>query len=293
MENHQLNGWIIINELHTTSPKFVDTCNAFFDACKKRNVRLSLKTNSQFATLLYEDFSKPDFVLFWDKDIRLAKELETRGIRVFNSAQAIEDCNDKYVTFLKLFNSGIKMPKTLIAPMVYYPQDWQHSTFVKQAEDTLGYPLIAKECYGSFGKQVFLCENREQLCKVINGFAKRPFLLQEFISFSRGRDLRLQVVGNKVVATMMRYNEDDFRANVTNGGKMKNFCPTPQQVQIALLACKLLSLDFGGVDILFGENDEPILCEVNSNAHFINLSNCTGINVADEIILYLLGEICR
>ena len=56
---------------------------------------------------------------------------------------------------------------------------------------------------------------------------------------------------------------------------------------MAIKACKYLGLDFAGVDILFGENNEPILCEINSNAHFINIYNCTGINVADEIMKYI------
>lgn len=289
--NSQKNGWIIINNLHTTSPKFVETCDAFFDACKNNGVTLTRKTNFDFVDVLNKNFSKPDFVLFWDKDIRLAKQLEKLNIRVFNKADAIEQCNDKSITYLKLLNHGIAMPKTIVAPMVYYPQEWQNTSFIKDAEEALCYPIVAKECYGSFGKQVFLCSNRKELLEVINSFAKRPFLLQEFIAFSAGKDLRLQVVGNQVIATMMRYNDNDFRANVTNGGKMKAFVPTKEQTEMALKACSILDLDFGGVDILFGKDDKPILCEVNSNAHFINLYNCTGVNVADAIIKYVLREI--
>ncbi|MBR5250784.1 MAG: RimK family alpha-L-glutamate ligase [Clostridia bacterium] len=286
-------GWIIINNLHTTSPKFVDTVNAFNRACEQNGVLLEVKTNFDFVNVLDGNFIRPDFVLFWDKDIRLAKELEALGIRVFNNATAIDECNDKYVTYLKLLNSDIPMPKTIIAPMVYYPQEWQNTNFIIDVEKSLKYPIVAKECFGSFGKQVFLCNNRQELIEVINNFAKRPFLLQEFIQTSVGKDLRLQVVGNKVVATMMRYNENDFRANVTNGGKMLNYQPNTAQIDMALKACKLLSLDFGGVDILFGKDDTPVLCEINSNAHFINLSNCTGVDVADCIVKYVLEEISK
>jgi len=289
----QKNAWIVINNLHTTSPKFIDTCNAFNAACIKHDIQLQIKTNFDFANIQNGVYEKPDFVLFWDKDIRLAKTLETMNIRVFNSATSIEDCNDKYITYLKLLNSKIKMPKTIIAPMVYYPQKWEDTDFLQEAEKNLSYPMIVKECYGSFGKQVFLCNNRQELTSIINNFEKRPFLLQEFISTSIGKDLRLQVVGNKVVSTMMRYNDNDFRANITNGGKMLPYTPTQQQIDIAIKACFILGLDFGGVDILFGENNEPILCEVNSNAHFINLSLCTGVNVANSIIEYILGELSK
>jgi glutathione synthase/RimK-type ligase-like ATP-grasp enzyme len=56
---------------------------------------------------------------------------------------------------------------------------------------------------------------------------------------------------------------------------------------LAIRACKALGLDFGGVDLLFGENDTPLLCEVNSNAHIKNILTCTGINVAEHILAYI------
>jgi glutathione synthase/RimK-type ligase-like ATP-grasp enzyme len=60
-----------------------------------------------------------------------------------------------------------------------------------------------------------------------------------------------------------------------------------QQAQLAIDACRALGLDFGGVDILFGPNEMPILCEVNSNAHFKNLYDCTGVNAAEDIMEYI------
>lgn len=41
------------------------------------------------------------------------------------------------------------------------------------------------------------------------------------------------------------------------------------------------------MDILFGKEEEPILCEVNSNAHFKNIYDCTGVNVAEHIMKYI------
>lgn len=57
---------------------------------------------------------------------------------------------------------------------------------------------------------------------------------------------------------MKRLNEDDFRANITNGGKMEQYNPTQKQQDMALNVCRALGLDFAGVDLMFGENDEPI-----------------------------------
>ena len=74
---------------------------------------------------------------------------------------------------------------------------------------------------------------------------------------------------------------------------MRPYHPTDSQIALAQEVCHALRLDFAGVDILFGEQDEPILCEVNSNAHFKNIYDCTGVNVADAIMSYINEELDR
>lgn len=160
--------------------------------------------------------------------------------------------------------------------------------FLDKVIKTLGFPLILKESFGSFGQQVYIIHNKSELEEKVMSLSGKSMLFQEYIKSSKGRDIRLQVVGNRVVAGMYRYNDQgDFRANLTNGGKMKAYIPTKEESELAVLACQKLEINFAGVDILFGKNNEPILCEVNSNAHFTNLSNITGINVSDSIMEYI------
>ena len=112
-------------------------------------------------------------------------------------------------------------------------------------------------------------------------------LFQRFLSESAGRDIRLQVVGDQVIASMYRYSTDgDFRANITNGGSMKRYEPSPEEISLALRSTRALGLDFAGVDLLFGA-DGPVVCEVNSNAPFKNIYDCTGVNAADAIIAHI------
>ena len=86
---------------------------------------------------------------------------------------------------------------------------------------------------------------------------------------------------------MYRYNDNDFRSNITNGGSMKKYDANPAQAEIAVKACEAIGLDFAGVDVLFGE-DGPIICEVNSNPHFKTTLECTGINMAEHIMAHIL-----
>jgi RimK family alpha-L-glutamate ligase len=296
-----MKGWLITNGfLH--SSKFTELNLWLIEAAKKQGIDLLMKTNSEILTKLETNFNrtevinnsnKPDFVLFWDKDIKLAKYLEMMGYSVFNSSSAIATCDDKALTHLCLQSAGVKMPKTIIAPMTYGNIGYTSLEFLNQVESTLKYPIIVKECFGSFGQQVYLAHDRIELEKTVLSIGANPMLFQEYIKSSTGKDLRLQVVGNQVVATMYRYSVNgDFRANVSNGGKMKPYEPTKEQMDLAIQCVKLIGLDFAGVDILFGENGEPIVCEVNSNAHFKNIYDCTGVNVADHIMEYIIKRIC-
>lgn len=236
-----------------------------------------------------------DFILFWDKDILLAKYLENLGYKVFNSSRAIEYCDDKALMHVMLVNKGIDCPRTFIPPFTFNEYiDVDNDDFKEYLEEiiqVLKYPFIIKARKGSFGEQVHLIKDKEQLYEVLQKYKANDIIFQEYIKTSHGRDMRLQVVGDNVVAAMYRFSDSDFRANITNGGKMKSITPSKEAVELAIKAAKALELDFAGVDILYGENNKPILCEVNSNAHFINLYEATKINVADYIIKHIKESI--
>lgn len=288
-------GWLVVNG-YLDSEKFEEIYSWLVAAAKERGCELRKLPNDQLDSVLQAGSGitkwreKPDFVLFWDKDVRLAKMLEAEGFTLFNKADAIETCDDKALTFIKLKNTEIKMPKTFCAPMTF-DKEYKDYTFVLQIEGSIGYPFVIKENKGSFGEQVYLVKNYYEAVDKIKEIGHCDFIMQEFIENSKGRDVRIHVVGDKVVTAMERINTDDFRANITNGGKMRKYEPTKEQAEMALKVCQKLQLDFAGVDIMFGKNDEPVLCEVNSNAHFKNIFDCTGVNVADCIMEYIIKSI--
>lgn len=296
-----MKGWLVTNAfLHTH--KFTEIHLWLTEAAKKLGVDLIVKTNAEILIQLDQDFAgmkskksaeKPDFILFWDKDTRLAQYLEMKGLPVFNSSKGIALCDDKSQTHLYLQGAGIHMPKTMIAPMTFSNIGYNNLDFLDQVEKEISWPIVIKECFGSFGQQVYLAYNRQELKETVMNIGAKPMLFQEFIHSSKGKDLRLQVVGSQVVAAMYRYSDNgDFRANITGGGKMKPYEPTQKQIDLAVESCKILGLDFAGVDILFGKDKEPVVCEVNSNAHFKNIYDCTGVNVADTILAYIIKRIC-
>ncbi len=277
-----IKGWLVVNGF-LNSNKFNEIYDWLKTAFEKKGHTIEVYTNIELA-FLYEINHKPDFVIFWDKDIPLAKRLEKMGLKLFNSSKAIESCDNKALTYIELENK-VPMPETIIAPMTYRNIGYNAADFVYDTVQSLGLPLVIKECYGSFGQQVYLAESEYEALNIVRN-TREPLIFQEFIAESRGKDIRINMVGGKAVTAMMRYNESDFRANITNGGSMVPYTPDGNETALAEKVCKILELDFGGVDILFSERG-PLVCEVNSNAHFKNIYDCTGVNVADCIGEYI------
>ena len=286
-------GLMVVNAFLRTT-KFDDLYHILLDAAQQCGMALDVATNAELSRAAFTgglDSSLYDFVLFWDKDVQLATQLENLGMRVFNSAQSILWCDDKAQTFLRLTPHGIPMPRTILAPKTFTNIGYTDLSFLDDVVQSLGFPIVLKECFGSFGQQVYLLNDMDSLRRKVQELAGAPLLFQELIAESYGHDTRINVVGGKVVASMLRRSTDgDFRSNLTLGGEMENYTPTPGEAALAIRATELLGLDFAGVDILFGK-DGPILCEVNSNAHFKTTLQCTGVNMAEEILRHIAGKL--
>ena len=312
-------GWLIVNEYLDTE-KFLEIRKLFLSGAEKKNVKLTVYTNADFAVDLsgavvksrafYE--GEPEFIIFYDKDITLAAALEKMGYRLYNSADAIDVCDSKVKTAEKIaeYNLNCKddeakilMPKTYKVPFTYENigikdsysfdfLDYVEKDLCEAGEGTLSdaYPMVIKESNSSFGMGVHLATSREEAVKLICEYGNKECIIQEYISYSSGRDYRLQMVSDKCVCAMMRSNENDFRANITNGGKMSEYKPTDEDLSLARNVMKCLKLDFAGIDIMHDKSGRAVFLEANSNAHFKNIYDLTGINAAEKMIEYIVGK---
>ena len=282
-----MKAWIIVNGF-LSSEKFREIYGYLERAAKKRGIELDIKTSDSLTGIVGEDTydERPDFILFCDKDVHLAKRLERDGLRLYNSASAIEICDNKALTAIALAGK-VNTPKTIIAPKTFEGVGYNKLNFVENATRVLGLPMIIKEAYGSFGAQVYLAKTLEEAKSTVTSIGHKDFIMQEFIKESSGRDVRVNVVGGRVVSAMERYNENDFRSNITNGGSMRKIEIGEDVKAAAIKACEAVGLDFAGVDVLFGKNG-PIVCEINSNPHFKSSLECTGVDMSEAILNYIV-----
>ncbi|WP_251211838.1 ATP-grasp domain-containing protein [Adlercreutzia murintestinalis] len=276
--------WLVVNGfLH--SPKFDDLYELLLAAAARcdMNLRMVRTTDLPYNRERLAAL-RPDRVLFWDKDMVLARMLESVGARLFNQASAVEWCDDKALTALALDAAGVPTPRTFVSPLAFAAPEEAHLGFASRAAAQLGYPLVVKEVHGSFGQQVMLVRSERQLLDAVARLGSTRFIMQEFIAESAGSDLRVAVVDGVVVGALLRESQNgDFRSNITAGGRGRSAEPTSDEAACALAACAALGLSFGGVDILRSARG-PLVCEVNSNPHFRSMLDACGVNMAESIV---------
>lgn len=287
---------IIVLNAYIAYPGLLHLAERLQEEAKNKGIRLTIKTNAEIFAFVQNDGTlfgenlETDFLIYLDKDPYIAYMLEKRGYRLFNHADSIRLCDDKMLTYLSLLEAGIKMPKTVSAPLCYSNKD--NLSFIQNLEKELPFPFVGKTNFGSQGKGVSLIQNHEELIAHEKSIAYSPRLYQELIHGEKGSDYRLIVIGGKLFAAMKRTNNHgDFRSNIALGGTAESTTPPPSFQQMAEKAATILNLDYCGVDILKNENDEPVLCEVNSNAFIDGIEKATKKNVAKAYINHIIKTI--
>lgn len=290
-------GLILINA-YPNGEKFLRQSGRIAEELEKKGVKTDVMRNGEIYALLSGGEAaigglkeKYSFIVYLDKDKYLGKILESAGFTLFNSAEAVEVCDDKITTYIALSKSGLPLIDTIPAPLCYTPKVKANEAFLKNVEEKLGFPMVVKKSYGSFGEGVQLVHGREELQEIAQKFLYTPHCYQRYVAESSGKDIRVVVIGGKAVAWMRRVAQaGEFRSNVELGGKGEKTELTKEYIRTAERAAEILKLDYCGVDLLETASG-PVLCEVNSNAFFEGLEKTTGINVAEAYAAHILSKI--
>jgi ribosomal protein S6--L-glutamate ligase/gamma-F420-2:alpha-L-glutamate ligase len=252
---------------------------------EKRGVHAEIRRNGDLSIWITEqgDYAiaphSYDFCVYLDKDKYTSALLEQSGLRLFNSHRGIQICDDKMETAIHLANHGIPMPKTIPAPLCYYPGIAPNEDFLDYVANSLGLPLVIKESYGSLGGQVYLAKTRQELTQISSQLQGKHHIYQEFVAESAGFDIRVIVIGGKVAGAIKRVSATDFRSNIELGGHGEIIDLPEAAAALSEKAAACLGLDYCGVDVLC-RKDGYAICEVNSNAFFEGVEAVTGQNIA-------------
>lgn len=226
----------------------------------------------------------PRVTLLSDVEIEtsLIKQLQLCGHLLVNRFQPIVNAKNKLRTMQIMIANKLPVPKTIIVRRFEFLDD--------AIEKVGGVPVVLKLPTGSLGVGVAIVESKRSLHSALDIFWKSRdqhyMMIQEYIKESEGKDVRVFVVGGKIVAAMERAaKEGDFRSNMSTGGSGAPVVLTKEEEEIALKAAEALKLQVAGVDLL-RSSQGPLVMEVNANPGIIGITEITGIPVAEEIIRY-------
>jgi len=213
--------------------------------------------------------------------LSIVRQFEAMGVWTLNSAVGITRSRDKLRAHQFLAKKGIALPRTAFAHQADAADDLIRSVG--------GPPCIVKLLEGTQGVGVVLCETKKAAESVIQAFRgmKAYLLVQEFIKEAGGADVRLFVVGDKVIAGMKRQGaEGEFRSNLHRGGSAASIKISPAERRTAIAACKALGLKVAGVDVLQSDRG-PLVLEVNSSPGLEGIEKSTGKDVAGSVIQFV------
>ena len=288
-----MNGIIIVNQTLGHNEYKI---KRFKEEFSKRNISLEVFVNDGSLSVIKNNkitinLPKADFVFYLDKDIYLARLLEKAGYRLFNSADFIKLCDDKMLTFIRCANEGIRMPKTISGPLVYTDLKPSNYAFLDKVIAELGLPLVVKKVYGSLGEGVYLVNNKEELVELYSQIARNPIIFQEYVKSSYGKSIRVLIIDGKVFGSFIRKNPLDFRSNFGDNASSR-ILEKPQKYEaFAQKIADKLQIEYAGIDLLVYEDDEPILCEINSNAFFEEFEKVTNLNVAEAVMNMVIRKV--
>jgi [lysine-biosynthesis-protein LysW]---L-2-aminoadipate ligase len=266
---------------------------ALYDSAVKRGLRaqlidaknLAICTTSKKADLHFGDIVLQRSVSHF-RGLYVTGCLEFVGFRVINDFKVSQICGNKLVTSLQLVRNNISVPNTAFA---------FSSEGARNLMNELGYPVVLKPVVGSWGRGVFpirdeetanmLLETREE-----NGSAlSRIYYVQEMIN-RPPRDLRCIVVGDSVVTAIYRYSSDnEWRTNVSRGGKAERATITRELEDIVLRAAKSVGGGVLGVDLMEDTHRGLLVNEVNNTVEFKGAQNVAEVDIADSIIQYAVN----
>lgn len=286
-----MNWWILYEkEDYQKNKEYV---NLYFKECEKYHIPLTLVLKEELGIVIKnpetefyirgEKCAKPTLVINRSRDYLLARHFELAGIKVCNDSFVTLIGNDKALAYSYAVQKGIPVLTS------YYGN-------IQPKED----PYVLKSLHGHGGKEVFLVENSrkeesssmEQKSEVkresfeqMEFYKKKDFLCQEFAD-EAGKDVRVYIIGNRIITAMLRSNESDFKSNYTLGGQVKEYHLNAEEESLVKKVIEGLEIGLAGIDFVFHQG-KLYFNEIEDVVGARMLYANTKIDIVAEYVAYL------
>ncbi|WP_339233109.1 hypothetical protein [Oceanobacillus sp. FSL W7-1281] len=277
-----MNGWLIYTKADSIRNKsYIDW---FIDEAKKQSIHLTLLVREDLSIgidqnkqVIYANGEEicADFAVVRTMEPLLNKQLELMGITVFNHSIISETFNHKAYGYLAIRQLGIPVPETYFFPGKMDPPSLPFD-----------FPFVAKTANGKGGKQVAMLHSQKEW-EAYRQSLTEDYVLQSSQHIQPGKDLRVFVIGTRIIAAVLRENSNDFRANYSLGGTASLY--TLNETEKNIVQTIINAYDFGlaGIDFMFTENGEFVFNEIEDAVGSRTLSKLSDINILEEYVTYI------
>lgn len=222
----------------------------------------------------------PSFVINRTRDSFFAKQLELMGVKVFNSYEVTDLCNDKRKTHQYINQLGIPSVRT-----VFYDKYYGASGI-----EGLGFPLVIKSVDGHGGTEVYRIDNKVLLKDFLQKNTSRYLVVQAMCSQS-GIDIRVFCVGGRIVGAIKRESQVDFRSNYSLGGNTSWYEVDDQLRERVELILKALPCDCVGIDFMVDDKGTYLFNEIEDVVGSRSLYQHSEVDIAKLYIQHIQTKI--
>ncbi len=214
----------------------------------------------------------PDAIVNRTRDFTVSMFFEQAGVKVFNSTFVTMIGNDKYMAVDFVKNTGVPVPESYLLKKG------------DKFEQIIDKEMVVKSLHGHGGSEVYAVSSNDEL-EEIRKRTEDDMILQEKLipseeEYPLGKDLRVYIVGNKIVAGMMRSSDKDFRSNFSLGGRADIHNLTDKELSIVKKITDAVYIDHAAIDLIYDKGD-PVFNEIEDMCGSRMLYENTDIDIAD------------
>lgn len=258
-------GFIIYNK--EDALKNENYINWYIEKFKKENIVLKLIFTNEID---YKNL--PDFAIVRAIRPDISKKLESLGVKCFNNAFVAEICNDKALTYKYVCENGIEILPT------YY-----------KISDIKEFPVVIKPKNSHGGDRVNLVKSYQELMEIMPLYEGDNYVIQGVAS-DKGKDVRVYVIGNRIITAMLRVSDNDFRSNFCLGGSASVYNLNSEEIKKVEGVIKLFNFDFVGIDFVF-DKGKIVFNEIEDVVGSRMVYSYTDIDIVDLYIKYILQKL--
>lgn len=273
-----MTGWLIYSAEDVEKNKYY--IQMYMEKFAVYNVAINLVVVEEIENLReYIKANLPDFAINRSRNADVAEALEQEGVRVFNSSIVTKIANNKGKTY-EFLKDVVPFPSVKYGDKII-----TSGIPVKE----FSYPYVIKSCSGHGGSQVFMAKNEQEEKSAIEKIGNGEYVVQQCCSNS-GKDVRVYIIGNKIVKAVLRTSENSFKSNYSLGGRVEEYTLNDREQHMVNAILQKMSLDYGGIDFIF-HNDRAVFNEIEDAVGARMLYQVSDIDIVQKYVDYIMEEL--